>query len=63
LFPMIIFWFTIVTAPMALYLAIRHWKSSGSLVRGNKIQFILAMALSGLQICAWATLIVRCVSR
>jgi hypothetical protein len=49
LFPMITIWLTIVTAPMALYLAIRHWKSPGSLVRRGKIRFILAMALSGIQ--------------
>ena len=63
LFPMITIYFTIVTAPMALYLAIRHWKSPGSLVRRSKIQFILAIALSGLQICAWVTGIVYFVSR
>lgn len=62
-FPMITVWFTIVTAPMAIYLAIRHWKSPGSLVRRSKIQFILAMVISGLQICAWATWVVYLVSR
>ncbi len=63
LFPMITIWFTTVTAPMALYLAIRHWKSPTSLIRRTKIRFILAIALSGLQIFAWATWIVYLVSR
>jgi hypothetical protein len=63
LFPMITIWFTIVTAPMALYLAIRHWKSPKSLVRRTKIRFIFAMALAGLQVLAWATGIIYLVSR
>jgi hypothetical protein len=63
LFPIITVWFTIVTAPMALYLAVRHWKSPGSLVRRGKIQYILAMALSGLEICGWAIGVVYFISR
>ncbi|HVP78297.1 MAG TPA: hypothetical protein VMV04_10405 [Thermodesulfobacteriota bacterium] len=62
-FPMIIFYFTLVTAPIALYLAIHHWKSPTSLVRRTKIRFIFAMALAGLQILAWTTGIVYLVSR
>ncbi len=62
-FPMITIWLTIVTAPMALYLAVRHWKSPTSLVRRTKTRFILAMALAGLQILAWTTGIVYFVSK
>jgi len=63
LFPMITIWFTLITAPMAIYLAIRHWKSPTSLVRRTKIRFIFAMALAGLQILAWTTGIAYLVSR
>ncbi len=62
-FPMITVWFTLVSAPIALYLAIRHWKSPTSLVRRTKIRFIFAMALAGLQILAWTTGILYFVSR
>lgn len=62
-FPMITVWFTLVTAPIALYLAIRHWKSPTSLVRRTKIRFIFAVALAGLQILAWTTGILYFVSR
>jgi hypothetical protein len=63
LIPVITVWFTAVTAPIALYLAIRHWNSPTSIVRRTKIRFILALALSGLQILAWATWILFLVSR
>jgi hypothetical protein len=62
-FPMITIYFTLITAPIALYLAIRHWKSPTSLVRRTKIRFILAMVLASLQILAWTTGIVYFVSR
>ncbi len=63
LFPMITIWLTAVTAPAAIYLAIRHWNSPMSIVGRTKIRFILAMVLAGLQILAWAVWIVYLVSR
>jgi hypothetical protein len=62
-FPMITIWFTLVTAPIALYLALRHWKSPTSLVRRTKIRFVFAVTLAGLQILAWTTGILYFVSR
>ncbi|MGE5842932.1 MAG: hypothetical protein ACM335_11670, partial [Deltaproteobacteria bacterium] len=55
LFPMITVWLTIVTAPIAIFLSIRHWNSPMGVVRRTKIRFILAIAVSGLQILAWTT--------
>jgi hypothetical protein len=53
LFPLLIFYFTIVTAPMALFLAVRHWNAPSSLIPRSKIRFVLAIALSCLQIVGW----------
>ena len=39
LFPLITVWFTLVTAPIALYLAIRHWNSPMSIVRPDQDPF------------------------
>lgn len=54
--PLIIFWFTLITAPIALFYAIRHWKTPGSIApswrRGN---LIAAIVLSLIQIVGWAT--------
>jgi len=63
LFPIITVWFTLVTAPIALYLSIRHWNSPLSIVGRTKIRFMLAMAFSGFQILAWAAGIAYLVSR
>lgn len=49
---MIMIIFTVFTAPVALYLAIRHWNSPMSIVRRTKIRFVLAIVLSTIQILA-----------
>jgi hypothetical protein len=51
---MIVFpWFTIFTAPLAIYLTVRHWKAPTSIIRRTKIRFILAFILAGGQIAGW----------
>jgi hypothetical protein len=39
--------FTIVTAPMAIYVAIRYWNTPGSIVRRGKTRFVLAILIAG----------------
>ncbi len=63
LFPIITVWFTIVTAPAAIYLSIRHWNSPMSVIKRTKVRFILAIVISGLQILAWTTGIIYFISR
>lgn len=53
-YPVIIFFlFTFITAPIALYISIRHWKTPGSILRGSKFRFSLAIFLSLAQIGGW----------
>src|SRR5450432_3376511 len=40
IYPILIFYFTLITAPMTLFVAIRYWKSPPSLVRPGKIRFV-----------------------
>jgi hypothetical protein len=54
LLPLLIFYFTIFTAPMALYVAIRHWKSPRSLVRPGNTAFVLAILFATLELVGWA---------
>ncbi len=63
IYPVLMFWFTLFTAPIALYLAIRHWNSPGSIVGRTRIRSVLAIMLSGLQILAWIVGIAYIVSR
>jgi hypothetical protein len=51
--PMLIFYFTIITAPLALFLAIRHWNAPRSIVHRTKIRFVFAIILASLQILGW----------
>jgi len=62
LFPLVTFWFTLVTAPMALYIAIRHWNAPTSVVGRGKGRLVAAIILSGLQVLCWAVIIAYSVS-
>ncbi len=47
------FWLTVFTAPAALYLTIRHYRSPGSLLGVSKFRFWMAGLFSSLQIIGW----------
>jgi hypothetical protein len=58
LWPMLIFYFTLITAPMALFVAIRYWNAPRSLVRPNRIGFVLAIIIALLQIGGWIAIFI-----
>jgi len=51
--PLLIFYITIITAPAALYVAIRHWNSPPSVVHRTKIRFVIAIVLASIEIIGW----------
>jgi hypothetical protein len=52
--PLLIFYFTIFTAPAALFYAIWHWRSPGSIVPNwRRLFLILAMCFASLEIAGW----------
>lgn len=53
-----LFWVTIITAPMAIFIAIRHWNNTCSLMRRTKLRFVLSIFLSVIQIGGWVFMIV-----
>jgi hypothetical protein len=53
--PLIFFWFTIITAPVAIYLAIRHWNAPTSVTRSSKWRLVLALIIAIAQVVGWAT--------
>lgn len=61
--PLLIFYFSIITAPVALYIAIRYWNAPGSIVRRNKIRFIFAIVFALMEIGGWAILFVFLATR
>jgi hypothetical protein len=56
LLPILMWPFTLVTAPAALFLAIFGWKKPRSLVRPGSGRFIVAIVLATLQIGGWIAL-------
>jgi hypothetical protein len=56
--PMLIFYFTIFTAPVALYYVIRYWKQPQGILPRSKIRFVIAGVLALLQIGGWIAIIV-----
>jgi len=63
LLPILIFYFTIVTAPMTLFIVIRYWKAPQSIVRSHRLKFVLAGIIALLEIAGWTALIVALTSR
>jgi uncharacterized paraquat-inducible protein A len=55
--PVLVWFFTIVTAPISVYISIRHWKSPTSILPRTKIRFIIAIVLGLLQVGGWTLLI------
>jgi hypothetical protein len=52
------FWFaTIITAPIALFIAIRYWNAPRSIVRRTKIRYLIAMAVAAVEVTGWAILL------
>ena len=51
--PVLIFYFTIVTAPVALFLAIRYWNAPLSIVHRTKWRLVLTILLATAQIAGW----------
>lgn len=61
--PVIFYYFTFVTAPMTLYVAIRYWKAPPSLVPRTRVRFIIAIILALLQIVGWVFIIIAIFTR
>lgn len=49
----VFFYFTLITAPLSLLLAIRHWNSPSSIIPRTKARLILAIFFSSAQIIGW----------
>jgi len=58
LFPILIFYFTIITAPMVLYVVIRYWKTPPGLTQGSRWRFVVAIIVALLQMGGWVAVII-----
>ncbi len=53
IFPMLIFWFTCITAPISLFMVFRYWNVPTSIVRRSKVRFVVAFIISAAQVIGW----------
>jgi len=53
--PLLIFYLTLFTAPIALYIALRHWNTPLSAAPRGRWRFVVAIVFSVLEIAGWAT--------
>jgi hypothetical protein len=60
--PMLLFYFSLFTAPIALYYVIRYWKQPQSLLPRTRIRFVLAALLALAQLVGWVVLAVTLVN-
>lgn len=61
--PLLIFYFTLITAPLALFWAIRSWKLPSSILpRRRRVRLVAAMVLASLQIVGWVVAIVAIIA-
>lgn len=56
--PTLLIYVTVVTAPIAIYLSIRHWNSPGSLVGRSRWRFVAAIVVGSLQLLGLAAIAV-----
>lgn len=53
-----IIYFSFITAPATLYIAIRHWRSPLGLTQRSRIKLVIAAVIASLQIAGWAALLI-----
>ena len=58
IWPVFTFWMPVVTAPAGLFVAIRHWRTTMSVLPRSRVRLWLAVILSTIQIVAFAGLII-----
>ncbi len=51
--PLLMAYFTILTAPMALYVAIRYWNAPRSIVHRTRSRLVLAISFAALELLGW----------
>ena len=52
--PLLMFFVTIVTAPVCIYYSLRHWKSPMSILPRTKVRFVFAVLIAVLQLGGWS---------
>jgi len=57
-FPILLFYLTFITAPIAMVVAVRNWNSPPSLIDRSRARFVIAIIFAALQIVGWCVLVI-----
>jgi hypothetical protein len=49
----LVYWLSLLSAPIVLFMTIRYWKAPRSIVSRTKIRWIVAAALAGIELFFW----------
>ena len=52
-YPLLIFYFTIFTAPLALFIALRYWNAPRSIIHRTRLRLVAAIVMASLEIAGW----------
>ena len=52
-YPLLIFYFTLILAPISLFFVIRHWNSPRGLAEPSRTKLVVAGSIAALEIAAW----------
>src|SRR5262249_13888046 len=61
--PLLLIWTSAVCAPIAIYVALRHWRAPAGVLPRSRIRYHLALGLAGAQVIGWAWLIAFLIAR
>lgn len=59
---MLLFYFSLFTAPVALYYVIRYWKQPQGVLPRTRVRFVLAAVIAVAQLLGWVVLAVTLVN-
>lgn len=62
-YPLLLFYLTLVTAPIALFIAIRYWNAPTGLVSRGKTRLVIALVLALLELSGWGFFFVYLATR
>lgn len=57
IYPAFLFYFTLLTSPVVIYLSVRYWRSPLSLVQPGRWRFVVAVTIALLQLLGWGSLV------
>ncbi len=57
-YPLLFVFITLLTAPVAIYVALRYWNSPNTLLPHTQIRNVFALTLAGLQLAVWVLIFI-----